>query len=56
MKSDKIKKCLVGKLNLVFSSKSQIYLQLEMTDEDSAAGISEVLSQLKDGCMMSFAK
>ena len=56
MKSDKIKKCLVGKLNLVFSSKSQIYLQFEMTDEDSAAGISEVLFQLEDICKMSSAK
>ena len=49
------KKCLLGKLNLVFPSKSQIYLQFEMTDEDSAAGILEVLLQLEDGCMMSFA-
>ena len=36
MTSDKIKKCLLGKLNLVFPSKSQIYLQFEITDKDSA--------------------
>ena len=30
------KKCLLGKLNLVFPSKSQIYLQFEITDKDSA--------------------